>query len=272
MWPLFLLSVGLPSMALADDGGLQVPVLLYHKFDVETKQFTTVRDATLEQQLQELSTHGYQVIPLRDLVDYMLGKRDALPAKAVAITVDDGYRSVYDVLFPLLQRYPMPVTLLIYPAAISKDSWALSWEQLKTMQQSGLVDIEVHTYTHPNFALEKLQMSSQAYREFVHVELTLSKKLLEEHMGKSMDMIAWPFGYTDDVLLQEARNDGYQAAFSIDSLPVTQHSLMFQLPRIMMFERYDAKTFENTLRKITMSEEIRRHSETLPARMTNISY
>lgn len=260
MWLLSIWVMCLSSLALADDEDLRVPILLYHKFDAEMKDFTTVSNARLEQQLQELSTHGYQVIPLRDLVDYQLGKRNALPEKAVVITVDDGYRSVYDVLYPLLQHYHFPATLFIYPAAISKASWALSWEQLQTMQQSGLVDVEVHTYTHPDFALEKQRMSADVYRQFVHGELTLARQVLESHLGKKMDLIAWPFGYADGVMLQEAQDDGYQAAFSVAKLPVTERSKLLMLPRIMMEERYDADEFEKLLTQTTMADPIHRRA------------
>lgn len=240
--------------AAAEDGKLQVPVLLYHHFDNGMNDFMTVRNSTLESQLQVLSTRGYTVIPLRDLLEYRQGRRASLPAKSVVITVDDGHRSVYEVLFPLVQRYRFPVTLFIYPAAISNASWALTWGQLHTLQQSGLFDIQAHTYSHPDFAREQQRLSAQDYRQFVHMQLTLSKQLLEQHLGKKTDVMAWTFGYYDEVLLQEARNDGYVAAFTVMTRPVTQNAPLLMLPRFLMVERYDAESFAHVLEKNSMPD------------------
>jgi hypothetical protein len=69
----------------------------------------------------------------------------------VAITVDDGHRSVYTDLYPRIVRLRQPVTLFIYPSAISNAPYALTWAKLSEMARSGLVDEQSHTYWHPNF-------------------------------------------------------------------------------------------------------------------------
>ena len=54
--------------------GVQVPILLYHRFGPRVADSMTVTTPVFESHLQYLQDHGYRVIRLRDVVDYRLGK------------------------------------------------------------------------------------------------------------------------------------------------------------------------------------------------------
>src|SRR5512143_1369016 len=96
-------------------GSAQVPILLYHRFGPVAADSMTVTTTLFESHLRYLRDNGYQVVPLRDVVDHFLGKRGAPPPRSVAITVDDGHISVYREMFPLVKRYRVPAALFIYP-------------------------------------------------------------------------------------------------------------------------------------------------------------
>ena len=113
-----------------------------------------------------LRQEGYTFLPLSRAVAGLRGQ-PPLPDKAVAITVDDGHRSVYTELLPILRREHLPVALFIYPSAISNASYAMTWEQLAELQATGLVEIHSHTYWHPNFHTEKKRLAPEAYAAFV---------------------------------------------------------------------------------------------------------
>jgi peptidoglycan/xylan/chitin deacetylase (PgdA/CDA1 family) len=49
------------------------------------------------------------------------------------ITVDDGHLSVVREMLPLVREFNVPVTLFIYPSAISNASYALTWEDLRSI-------------------------------------------------------------------------------------------------------------------------------------------
>ncbi len=74
--------------------------------------------AALAAQLDWVARH-YRVIPLVRLVD------GPVPERALAITFDDGYRSVYEHAFPLLRARGMPATLFLVPAVVGNE--ALIW-------------------------------------------------------------------------------------------------------------------------------------------------
>lgn len=51
-------------------------------------------------------------VPLQDIVDYLYDQKK-LPPNAVAISFDDGYRSVLDYALPVLTRYMVPATVFV---------------------------------------------------------------------------------------------------------------------------------------------------------------
>lgn len=124
----------------------RVPILVYHRFGPVVADGMTVRTATFEAHLRMLAAQGYQIVPLDDVVRWVEGGPDLLPANAVAITADDGHRSVFEVMMPIVQREQIPVTLFIYPSAISNASYALTWDQLRELKKTGLFSVQSHSY------------------------------------------------------------------------------------------------------------------------------
>ena len=154
-----------------------IPILVYHRFDPASSGPTTVRTSVFESQLAWLEEHHYRVISLHTALD-ALRKPETTGEPSVVITVDDGHRSVYTEMFPLILKQRIPVTLFIYPSAISNASYALTWEQIRTMEKSGLVEVESHTYWHPNFDKERVRLGTAQYEAFVAVQLERSKQVL----------------------------------------------------------------------------------------------
>ncbi len=159
-----------------------VPILLYHRFGPTPADSMTVTDDVFLSHLEYLKANGYTVIPLKQLVESIL-RKDPKPAKSVAIVADDGHKSIYTNMLPIVRKYRIPVTLFIYPSAISNASYAMSWEELRELQKSGLFDIQSHTFWHPNFKKEKKRLGTQEYEQFVRMQLVKSKAKPEKELG-----------------------------------------------------------------------------------------
>ena len=86
-------------------------------------------------------------------------------------------------MLPLVKKYRIPVTLFIYPSAISNASYAMTWDQLREIKKTGLFDIQGHTYWHPNFRKERKRLSPEEYEKFVDMQLIKSKERLEKELG-----------------------------------------------------------------------------------------
>lgn len=216
-----------PALAAQD-----IPILVYHRFSPDTAGTTTVKTATLQAQLDWLTTHQYHIVRLRDALAYLCAGQPMPEPRAVVITADDGHESVYTQLFPIIRKDRLPVTLFIYPSAISNASYALTWTQLQIMARSGLVDVESHTYWHPNFNNERARLTPAEYRAFVAFQLERPRKVLQERLGVKADLLAWPFGIHNAYLEQAAQQAGYRAAFAYSGGPARPGCDPFAIPRI----------------------------------------
>lgn len=240
---LLLLMMMLFSCAALADNAINIPILCYHNFNPTRPGSMNLTPQKFESQIKWIKENGFTVIPLTEAVAYLEGKRGELPAKSIVITVDDGWQSAYTYLLPIAKKYQIPMTLFIYPETISAGKNAMTWEELKKMQKTGLFDIQSHTYSHPNFKQEKRHRTPASYEQFVKMELGKSKKILEEKLGKQITLLAWPFGIYDDYLKQEADKAGYEMAFSIDARTANRSYKPMAQPRFMIIDAQSMKTF-----------------------------
>ena len=171
-----------PAQASGDPG---VAVLCYHRFGPTVADSMTVKTSTFEAQLNWLRQEGYHVIPLRELIDYLLGTGEPPPEHSVVITVDDGHRTVYSEMLPIITKYDVPVTLFIYPSAISNASYALTWDQLRQMIANKNIEVQSHTYWHPNFDKERKRLSPADFTSFAELQLRKSKTRLQQELSKT---------------------------------------------------------------------------------------
>jgi peptidoglycan/xylan/chitin deacetylase (PgdA/CDA1 family) len=214
--------------------------LVYHKFDpIIAKDSMTVTTPVFEKQLKWLKNNGYTVISLRSLVQYLQGTGKAPNPKSVVITVDDGHRSLFTYMVPLVLEYKVPVTLFVYPSGISNNPNAernITWEQLRELQQTKLFDVQSHTQWHPNFKTEKKALPDGAYQKFVRYQLRKPKEILEKNLGYTVDILAWPYGIFDKELETWAQQEGYIAAFTISRKHTTRSYTLIRQPRYLILD------------------------------------
>lgn len=164
-------------------------------------------------QLQYLRSHGYTPVRLSDVVAYVR-HQISLPPQAVTITFDDGYEDVYRYAFPLLKRYGFYATIFVVTGDVGEQNYwdqpayaprvLATWDELKQMADSGWVEIGSHTVTHPH-----LDACTSAR---VQWELSLSRQLIWQHLGKTARYLSYPYGAVSPLVLRLARRAGYEAA------------------------------------------------------------
>ncbi len=152
----------------------------------------------LERLLRRLHHARWHCLSLLDAASYLREKRP-LPARAFVLTFDDGYASVYEHAFPLIQELGMTATVFVAPGLPGGGQAApqppsiggramLRWEQIQEMQRHG-VDIGAHTLTHPE--LTRLDGAAQRH------EIEHSQELLQQRLGTPVRTFAYPFGQYD---------------------------------------------------------------------------
>lgn len=239
-----LLTMLFPYVSFADNSNLNIPIILYHNLNPTVPGSMTVTPQKFEANLKHLKDNGFTFIPLKKAVEYLQGKRATLPPRSVVLTADDGWESVYTYMFPIIKKLNIPITLFIYPESISSNKHFLTWDQLKELKNSELVDIQGHTYSHPNFKVAKRKLSPTAYEQFVRKELVTSKKILEDKMGIHVTLLAWPFGIYNDYLENQAAKAGYVMAFTIGYHTANRSFKPMEQPRFMIVDKLDEQTFK----------------------------
>ena len=137
-------------------------------------------------------------------------------------------------MLPMIKKYRIPVTLFLYPSAISNASYAMTWDELREVKRTGLVEFGAHSFWHPNFKKEKKRLTPVEYETLVSMQLKKSKEKIEKELGGRVDMLAWPFGIYDDDLIARAVEAGYVATYTMERHPAGTLDKVMALPRYLM--------------------------------------
>lgn len=166
-----------------------------------------------EKELRYLKERHYQVVNPETLFRAIRGQT-LLPPQAVMLTFDDGYEDFYQAAFPLLKKFNLPSTLFMVAGFVDKpDGRYLTSEQLRGLDQSGLVTIGVHSFNHLNLTDPKVNLDR---------EVTGAKDKLENLLGHPLTFYAYPAGRYNDQVLAAVRSAGFTLAVSTD--PGSTHS------------------------------------------------
>ncbi|MEO7617898.1 MAG: polysaccharide deacetylase family protein [Candidatus Saccharibacteria bacterium] len=193
------------------------PILLYHH-----------PPANIEEQFSYLVDHGYQSVSLQQVADAQNGKA-GLPDKPIVITFDDGFADQMPML-DLLKKYNLKAVFYIINGGQASnfhigankkandpeggDAY-LSWEQIKVLDESGVVEIAGHTMDHLDLA--KNDSDIQRY------EIIEGKHYLEAKLGHTVTDFCYPYGAFNASAIQIAKEAGYTTATT--TLPGTDQSL-----------------------------------------------
>lgn len=235
-----------PGSAEAENGGPIATILCYHVVDSPSDTHFSISREQFKRQIRYLTSAGYNVIPLADLVRYYRGEIKSLPERAVVITVDDGWKCTYEIIYEELSRREIPFTALLYPKFIIGGSYSLSWDEVREMARNG-VDIQSHTLSHAHLTKAKSGRNGAGYQSWLADELRESKKVLEEKLGKTVDVLAYPYGDYDDTVLAATKEAGYSAALTCNFGSVSAETDPFRLYRVVIDREMSFEEFRSHL-------------------------
>jgi len=208
-----------------------IPILTYHKFCTgESPDAYTINIKLFEKQIIYLRDNGYKVISLSQLLECI--KNNFFPEKPVVITIDDGFRSVYNLAFPILQQYKIPATLLLYTDFIGSGSHQLSWQEIREMIAANM-EIGSHSISHCNLLNMKQDESPTNYLNRIEKEISLSKSILEQNTRITVQSFAYPYGVYSQEIKMIAEQSDYKALLNVNSMnnsiPIDPFSLNRQI-------------------------------------------
>lgn len=216
-----------------------VLILCYHAVSDNWHADLSIPPDELERQLSALVKAGWRGVTFAEAVA-------APPARrTLAVTFDDGYRSVLELGLPVLSKLGLPATVFVPTAHIGTgapmawpgiDRWlggpherelaAMSWDELGRLTEAGWT-IGSHTRSHPRLT----GVDGATLDE----ELAGSRDECERRLGLPCRTLAYPYGDVDARVVDAAARAGYSAAGALArSLRVTS-PLAF--PRVGIYNR-----------------------------------
>jgi len=203
--------------------------------------------AELIAQFTWLKENDYHPVSLEDIVQARKGKRK-LPHNAILLTFDDGFRSVYTRVFPLLKMFEYPAVVALVGSWLEGDASSnveyggssvprsnfITWAQAKEMVDSGYVEIASHSYdlhhgieanpqhnslpaaTSRIYNIQTGYESATAYIQRIHNDLSRNMQLIERHLGRKPRSVVWPYGKYNLATIRIARELGMPITMSLD--------------------------------------------------------
>ena len=203
------------SMDAGGEKDREVTIYTYHHIAEEGNGSTTMSAAAFEKELQDIEAAGYTTVTFADLIDYVYYGGD-LPEKPLVITFDDGYASNYELAFPLLQKYGMKATIFVIGVSVGKEKYKdtdfdmtphFGWNEAREMVESGLIDIQSHTYDMHQWAdfeprgaavrgsLAQLEgESDRDYAAALSADFAKSAGEIENALGTEVNVVSYPNG------------------------------------------------------------------------------
>lgn len=199
-------------------------------------------------QFSWLRENGYRPVSIDDLLAAQRGER-ALPDKAVLLTFDDGYASFYTKVFPLLKAFDYPAVLALvgswlevpvgaqvaYGDTLVPRERFMSWEQIREVAASGLVEIASHSFdlhrgvpanpqgnTQPAMTTRIYDAASgsyetdDAYSQRLRADFAQNAALLKERLGQAPRVMVWPYGEYNRRAQELAAQVGMPISLTLD--------------------------------------------------------
>jgi len=202
-----------------------VPILMYHHVGIPSGKWrlNDVSEKSFDYQMNFMKRHGFQVISFDALIEG-LKEGEQFARNTVVLQFDDGYEDNYKYAFPILKKYEFPAIIFLVSDKVDAPDF-LTWDQIKEMEKSN-ISFGAHTRHHaylPGLSLAEAQD-----------EIAGSKKILEDHLGHSIDYFSYPTGGFSAQVKTLVKEDRYKAAVTTNRGKGRYNQDLYALKRIHM--------------------------------------
>lgn len=187
-------------------------------------QFCVLADQ-FEAHLRAVVDLGYSTLKL----DEFQSGGGRTRGRVTLITFDDGSATDYAIAFPRLRAAGLGATFFLNTSTVGKPGF-LTWAQIREMQQAGM-SFESHGHEHVDFrALQRPKLDYQ---------LSISKQILEDNLGVTVKYFAAPHGLLNPLVVQRAKELGYQGVCGTRGLPARPRARVFKRVAVLHHTRLD---------------------------------
>jgi biofilm PGA synthesis lipoprotein PgaB len=257
----------------ANDPAQSFRVLCYHDVRdnlAESMQAwpdaTAIDTSELIRHFSWLLENGYHPVSLQQIADAREG-RARLPEKAVLLTFDDGYKSVYTKVFPLLKQFGFPAVVAIvgdwietppaspvrYGDQLLARSNIVVWSELREMVASGLVEVASHSHAMHTGVTANPQGNSvpaaiarrywpqtsryeseEEYAARVKADLKRNADLIQRELAVRPRAMVWPYGVYNLKTAEWAAEAGMPITMNLERGPNTVQDSLRQIRRTLV--------------------------------------
>ena len=217
-----------------------IPIFMYHWIREDTGGYeypeNMVKASELRKQMKYLKENNYDVIWVSDIAGLQHYE------KPVILTFDDGWKDVYYEAFPLAKELNMKICMYVITDLVGTIDYC-SVEMLQEMKDSGLVEIDSHTLSHPYL--------DEISAEQVTSELVDSKKWFKDNLDIDSTVICYPSGRRNQTVLSVAKeNYKYGLLMDGDNFNYNSNtSNMYLIPRIYARRSMSLDTYKTYCQK-----------------------
>ena len=173
----------------------EIIILMYHRIKDDIKKELSIKKNHFSWQMNYLKKNNYSVLSMSEAYEKI--KNNAIKGRHMVISFDDGYQDYYSDAFPVLKQHQFPSILYLVPGYIDNDqvywwdvdigqSQLLSWEKIRELGGSPLIEFGSHTLNH--YDLNTIKGKQLEY------ELQKSKDILQEKLKKPVEHFSYPRG------------------------------------------------------------------------------
>lgn len=226
-------------------------VLMYHSINSKESKAGdyVITPWALRQDLDYLQREGYNTIVMSDLIAFV-HEGTPLPEKPVMLTFDDGYYNNYLNAFPLLREFEAKAVISIIGVETDRYSEReennqnyshLTWEQIKEMQASGLVEFQNHGYNMHKQNAKRLGAtrmegeSTEAYHKALEEDITKLQNRYTQMTGWTPNTYTYPFGRISKDSYSVVTKLGFAASLDVQGRLYTaipgDERCLYRIPR-----------------------------------------
>ncbi|NTU85296.1 MAG: polysaccharide deacetylase family protein, partial [Chloroflexales bacterium] len=181
-------------------------------------------------QLDWLHAAGYQAIRMDAMAACMRGEGPC-PARAVALTFDDGYLDAYTTALPILQQYGYSATFYIVSGFVGQPGY-MGWDEIRALRSAGM-EIGSHSLTHPDLTTLGL--------DDLRAQVAQSGAEIAAAIGAPVVSFCYPSGRFNDTIIAVTGESGYTSATTTISDGPQDNP--FTLPRLRIPGDLDLEGF-----------------------------
>ena len=210
--------------------------LMYHRFDEYKYPSTNIQMNIFVSQLKLIKDLNYEFIHPKDFQNnFDLPKKQ----KKILLTIDDAFKSFYDVAWPYLKKNKIPFILFVSTEPIGKNGY-MTWSQIKEVEKEDFGVLGHHSHSH-EYLIEKKD------EEFIS-DIEKANKIFKDKIGYIPNFFSYPFGEYSEFMRFYISNN-FDFAFGQHSGVIDLNKEKFQLPRFPINEHYgELKRFRSIIK------------------------